>query len=273
MRRHLLAVGLLAFCLPAFATGNHEPKPKPPHTVHPHAQAGAQAGAAALSSSKATSTSVSGASAATGPVSAAGGHSAATSDNAVNVNAGTGSSHTDGDNLYVLPSPMFAPQLPAINSPCTNTSQEGMSIGFSAFSGYRGGSNTDNCVAIEMYNAAVKSCRYATAGQIMDLLTVRVLAGFQPPKRAELLDLTPSECELLKQPPKPAPVALSLILPEPPKPAPVVQPEPPAKAQLVAAPVVKPKAKPKAKPAALVPLDDCALADAKVASCKAKPKT
>lgn len=132
--------------------------------------------------------------------------SAAAAIGDVTVNAGAGlpsGSYSDDDSFYVLPAPVFTPPLPAINSPCTNTAQQAFSIGWSAFSQASGGTNTDNCVAIEMYNAALKACRYATAGQIMDLLTAKVLAGFQVPPRSGLLDLTPAECGALAAPPAP----------------------------------------------------------------------
>lgn len=116
----------------------------------------------------------------------------ATASNSVNVGGSPayGSEH----NFYILPSPMFAPQLPTINSPCANASQKGGAFLFGVMSAYEGGISTDNCVAIEMYNAAIKSCRYKTAGQIMELLTVKVLPNFKPAQRDDLIDLDTRAC-------------------------------------------------------------------------------
>jgi hypothetical protein len=108
---------------------------------------------------------------------------------------------TAGDyRFYALPAPMYLPPLPSISSPCTNSKQMGFSAGWSAFAYTDGATSTDNCVGIEMYNAAVKMCNYKTAAQIMDLLTVKVLAGYTAPDRSLLLDLTPRECQALSMP-------------------------------------------------------------------------
>ena len=172
-------IAMIFFTVPAFATTGKRPVP----IADPSAQASADASAGAQSRA---------------------------GDNSVSVTNGT-SGASDHDNFYVLPAPMFAPQLPAINSPCTNSGQEGFSFGWSFLSRYTAQSSTDNCIALEMYNAAVKSCRYATAGQIMDLLTTKTLAGFQAPKRAELIDLTPTECAALTAPPKKAAIVYETI--------------------------------------------------------------
>lgn len=184
MKSSIRAVGLLlaAFAMPAFGTTKTDPKPT---SAHAGALSNAKAGAIADADG--------------GAGGAGGTGGTASSNNSVNV-TGASSGYGDDHDFYVLPSPMFAPQLPAIQSPCTNTSQRGMSAGWSALSMYEAGSNTDNCVAIEMYNAAVKTCHYATAGKIMDLLTAKVLAGFEPPKRGELIDLSPSECRVALAP-------------------------------------------------------------------------
>jgi len=176
----MFLVGLLA--LPASAT-NQRQKTNPGAAADAHSTAGAVAGSLATGGA--------------GGASGTGG--SASSNNSVSVTGAPGAYGYDSD-FYVLPAPMFAPQLPAIESPCTNSSQHGFSFGWSLASGYEASSNTDNCVAIAMYNAAVKSCRYATAGQIMDRLTVKVLAGFEPAKQADLIDLTQKECRDLREP-------------------------------------------------------------------------
>jgi hypothetical protein len=224
----LIALALAAQL--AHATGDHS---KPHHN--------ATIGAASTSTATADNKTNSAASSTSGD---------ASSDNAVSTVS------NDDSKFYVLPAPVFTPPLPAINSPCTNTSQEAVAVGWSAVSMARGGTSTDNCVAIEMYNAAVKSCRYATAGQIMDLLTVKVLAGFQAPKRAELLDLTPSECAALSKPVLEKKVDYQLL--------------PTAVEVAAPAPVKKPKPKPKA--AAATP--ECGTAQAAASqACKPAKKT
>jgi len=133
--------------------------------------------------------------------------SKSSADNVVSLSNGGGNDYR----LYALPAPMYLPPLPAISSPCANSRQMGFSAGWSALSYTEGATSTDNCVVIEMYNAAIRMCNYKTAAQIMDLLTVKVLAGFVAPDRRDLIDLTPRECQALSLPVKTAPLSYNLI--------------------------------------------------------------
>lgn len=178
MRTLILAASLM-LALPAFATNRPPPAAvqAPAATSTSSAAAGARAGADAVARS---------------------GGATVTGDS--------------GDTtLAILPPLVHTPPLPLLpTSSCVNTHQESLGIVFGVVSKASADQTSDNCVAITLYNAAVATCRYASAKQIADLLTIKVLPGFHPP-RASLIDYSPGECDALK--PAPPQVVRSYIEP------------------------------------------------------------
>lgn len=172
MRTLTLAAALM-LALPALATNNPPPAavPAPAATATSRAAAGAKADADAAARAR----------------SSAGG--------------ATVSGDTGDTTLAILPALVHTPPLPLLPATsCISTHQESLGVAFGLVSHAVADQSSDNCVAIILYNAAVSTCRYASARQIADLLTVKVLPGFQAP-RTPLADLTPEQCEVVKTPP------------------------------------------------------------------------
>jgi hypothetical protein len=103
-------------------------------------------------------------------------------------------------NMWVLPAPVFTPPLPMIvGCPGANIEQFAAAIGWSFASIAKASVNTDNCTAITLYNSYVATCKYASAQQVLDLLSAKILPGF---KRADiiLVDLDAAKCNALLAP-------------------------------------------------------------------------
>lgn len=104
-------------------------------------------------------------------------------------------------NMWVLPAPVFTPPLPPIaGCPGANIEQFAAAVGWSFASIAKASVNTDNCTAITLYNSYVATCKWASAQQVLDLLSAKVLPGFQPSKDLGLVDLTPAGCTALLAP-------------------------------------------------------------------------
>jgi hypothetical protein len=143
--------------------------------------------------------------------------------------ANSGASITDNStggsfksSMWVLPAPVFTPPLPAIPCPSANTEQMAVAIGFNFISFAKASTNSDNCTAISVYNSYVATCKYASAQQVLNLLSAKVLPGFkasglvlvdlEAPKCSALLapvtNVTHNRYETIYQPPAAAPIAL-----------------------------------------------------------------
>lgn len=163
------------------------------------AQAGAQAGAKAVGTGgKSNATANTGAS--TSNSSAGGG------------GGGGGGSVSSGDNnLFVLPSPVFTPPMAPVDCPAgVDITNEAFSLGWSAVSAARGHTDNSACVLITLRNSYVDQCQYASAKQVQDLLTAKLLPGFKS-SGTRYIDLTTAECAALKAPP----VQKAVAAPEP----------------------------------------------------------
>lgn len=106
---------------------------------------------------------------------------------------------------YALPAPAFTPPMARVECPTPRIENRAISVGWGFVSAARGDTTTDDCTAIALRNAYVEQCQYASAKQVQDLLTARVLPGFKS-STVVYLDLTQGECTALKAPPlAPAP--------------------------------------------------------------------
>lgn len=101
------------------------------------------------------------------------------------------------NNMWVLPAPVFTPPLPMIQScPGANVDQHSTAFGWSFVSHARATINTDNCTAITLYNSYVSTCKYRSAQQVLDLLTRKILPGFER-SDVVLMDLSKTDCDAL----------------------------------------------------------------------------
>jgi hypothetical protein len=197
----------------AQATGTPTPPPATPAptTITSGAAAGAAAGAVSGSRSDAVSNSGAAAGANATGGSATGGNAAGGSarqgqGQAQRQAATSGASITDNgststeNSMYVLPSPVFTPPMAAVNCPAgVEITNEAFSLGWSAISAARGHTDNSACVLITLRNAYVEQCQYASAKQVQDLLTAKMLPGFVASGTA-YLDLTRGECDALRAP-------------------------------------------------------------------------
>ena len=101
--------------------------------------------------------------------------------------------------MWVLPAPVFTPPLPAIPCPSANTEQSAFAVGFNFISFAKASTNSDNCTAITLYNSYVATCKYASAQQVLDRLSAKVLPGFTP-SGIVLIDIEAAKCTALLAP-------------------------------------------------------------------------
>lgn len=102
--------------------------------------------------------------------------------------------------MWVFPAPVFTAPLPVIQGcPGANVDQSATAIGWNFVSHARAAVNTDNCTAITLYNSYLSTCKYRSAQQVLNLLTVKVLPGFER-SEVSLVDLTRAECDALNKP-------------------------------------------------------------------------
>jgi hypothetical protein len=105
--------------------------------------------------------------------------------------------------MYVLPAPVFTPPMAAVDCPAgVSITNDAASIGWNFASVAHGRTDNSDCVLIALRNAYVEQCQYASAKQVQDLLTAKLLPGFKSSGTA-YLDLTRAECDALKLPPLP----------------------------------------------------------------------
>jgi hypothetical protein len=187
-RRTKAAALLCALALTMPAAGTTKPEdPKPPvPAAAPTAQAAAQAAAKASSSSSAA-----GGSAAAGntlgdvaPVQTVGGQAV--------------SSHAWS--LFAQP-PAFTPPMAPIAGCAPVITQEATSgwLILGGLSKATGKTDPTDCTLIALRNAKVEQCQYASAKQIEDLLTAKLLPGYTPGPADGFTDLKPIACAALRQ--------------------------------------------------------------------------
>lgn len=225
----------------AAATGT---PPPPPKSANHHnssntssSSSGAIAGAAAGANSQATSgskatggnatggTSTSSAAGGAGGSAAGGAGGSADSSNQLG-NIGTDNSSSSFRSVALaLPSPAFTPPLPMASARCERAEQHARSVALGVATWADAVLDTDNCVALELHNRYIASCKYASAAQVEGLLTAKVLPGFKPGDASRLVDLTNAECTALKAPvlaptaltlPPAVPTSMSCLIVEPP---------------------------------------------------------
>jgi hypothetical protein len=139
-----------------------------------------------------------------------------------------GGSVSGGDsNLWVMPAPVFTPPMITISCPQAAVNQEAFAVGWNFLSYAKSNIDPMECTLIQIRNAKVETCQYASAKQIEDMMVKRRLPDYVP-NAVVMDDYTPAECKLLLAPPKIVPPVLYV---------------PPAQAPICPAPVVKPKSK------------------------------
>jgi hypothetical protein len=148
------------------------------------------------------------------------GNSKSKNDNSLAVGGDTVNSRSS---MWVLPAPVFTPPLPQIaDCPSANVDQMAVAGLWNGFSYAKASVNTDNCTAIILYNQYVSTCKYHSAQQVLNLLSSKVLPGFEKSDVA-LFDLNKRECDALNAP---IPPQVPEYFPLPPAPA---ASKPPAK--------------------------------------------
>lgn len=107
--------------------------------------------------------------------------------------------------LFAQP-PAFTPPMAPIAGCAPVITQEAASGWLIVGGASKASAKTDptDCTLIALRNAKVDQCQYASAKQIEDLLTAKLLPGFKP-STVEFADLAPAACAALKAPPKPEP--------------------------------------------------------------------
>ena len=183
-----------------------------------HQSQAAMAGAA----SKAAASSTSGASAAGG----AGGSGTASVGDVAPAQNSSLSSSTEGSRSWslFLPPLAYVPPMAPIQGCAAKVTQSARGFAWGAYSDSGSSADTDACTLIAIRNAKVESCQYASAKQIEDLLTAKMLPAYKPTE-VKFEDLSPKDCAATKALP----------------PAPPVPPSQPA-VNYIAPPVVVPPA-------------------------------
>lgn len=164
--------------MPAAALATDKPPPSP---VAP-SKASADASAAAAAKSVAT---------------AAG--TASVGDVAPSQSLGIGGDTARAWSLALAP-PAFTPPMAAIAGCAPRITQQSTAVTLIASHASAETDPTD-CTLILLRNAKVDQCQYATAKQVEDRMLSKLLPGFTASAVA-MLDLTPSECAMVKAPPR-----------------------------------------------------------------------
>lgn len=122
--------------------------------------------------------------------------------------ASSSSSHTG---FYVFPQLAFTPPLPMLECPMARTKQSSTGILFGAFSHAESGSDGDRCFSVTLYNDFIANCQYESARRFKVEMAKDIYPKFSPAgdsyrtAEREALDLTATECALLKLPVLPPP--------------------------------------------------------------------
>jgi hypothetical protein len=234
MKRTIVAT-LLAASGAAYACGG-QPCPKPTPAPTPSTSTPTPISLNSATDTNASATSGAEAGALAGAAASVSGLSA-TGTGGTGTGTGTGAaSLADNSTTRALALSLFA-QPPAFTPPmaqvaCASASvKQEASSGWIVLGGYSSAkSHTDSadCTLLNIRNAMVKECKYASAKQVEDLLVRKHLPDFRPNDAAYtktkddpgFVDYTPTQCAVLLTPPAPVPVLSiePLMPPKPPKP-------------------------------------------------------
>lgn len=217
--RLLALAAAAAVCMPALATdkphcgtkGNPckpTPKPQPKPTPTPasassnsSATAGASAGALAGAAAGAYVGSVAGGNAAVEGVSSSSAGGSSDLQSAIDVDAAPSltdaSSHSSRAWSLFLPPPAWTPPMAPVSCASANIDQSSTSLVWSGFSNATAKTDSSDCTLIQVRNAKVEACQFASAKQIEDLLVSKYLKGYQP-STVGMVDYTDKECAALK---------------------------------------------------------------------------
>jgi hypothetical protein len=224
------------------------PKPEPKPTPSPTPvfvpltatqqqalQAQLQAAATATSSSAAKASAVGSGYATGGTSNAAGGNSSSSNNVSSTSGSSTGGTSSLADNSMYnsrswalsIATPVFTPPMAPIACPSANVKQMAAALGGGLIGSYAEGStDSSDCTLIQLRNAKVETCQYASAKQIEDLLAQKYLPKYAANGKP-FEDYNASECALMKAPPPaPTPIVFQEMLP----PAKVPAPKPAKKA-------------------------------------------
>lgn len=126
------------------------------------------------------------------------------------VNEGDSNRYSARSLALFLPPPVFTPPMAKVDCAGAMITQDAMSILWSGFSKASAKTDSSDCTLINIRNAKVETCQYASAKKIEDLLVRKHLPDFEPEtvfKGDRFIDYTPEQCALLRAPPaKPAEV-------------------------------------------------------------------
>lgn len=178
--------------------------PAPSSTATSISQAAAQAAAAAAAKAGASATATGGAATSAvgdvAPQQTVGGQSMG------GQSIGGDSVSSRAWSLFAQP-PAFTPPMAPIAGCAPVITQEAASGWLIVGGASKASAKTDptDCTLIALRNAKVEACQYASAKQIEDLLTAKLLPGFKASAGEGFVDLDTRACAALKAPPKPEP--------------------------------------------------------------------
>lgn len=262
--RLLALVAVAALSMPALATTttppsgcSHKGKPcKPTPTPTPStpstssgASAGASSSAGALAGAAAGASvgNVGGGAASVDGVSASSAGGTSDLQSNIDVNAAPALNDNSSSRAWslFLPPPAWTPPMSPVQCASANIEQGSTSVVFGGFSTANARTDSSDCTLIQMRNAKVEACQYASAKQIEDLLVRKYLTNYSPSTVA-MQDYTDKECAALKAStlPKPEPVVnyVTQVVEKPAEPVTCTPPAPPAKPAKTAITGTKPKA-------------------------------
>lgn len=101
-----------------------------------------------------------------------------------------------------LPPPVFTPPMAKIDCPSAHITQTADAQLWSGFSQARAETDPTDCTLIQLRNAKVETCQYATAKQIEDLMLAKHLKNFKANVDVKFTDYDDKDCAVLKAPPK-----------------------------------------------------------------------
>lgn len=229
MQKTLRLAALAAMFIASTAALATHPAPPPPAPSPPGppvststsgSTSGAGAAAGSIAGSKSSSDANAGADSAStanakgGDASAKTGDSTSLSGSAAKQGQKQGqtSTVTDASNsssrtgFYVFPQLAFTPPLPMLECPMARTKQSSTGVLFGAFSHAESGSDGDRCFSVTLYNDFIANCQYESARRFKVEMAKDVYPKFAPAGDSyrtadrEALDLTATECALLKLP-------------------------------------------------------------------------
>lgn len=168
------------------------------------AKADSHSAAAALSGSKSSATGGAGGAGGNSTSSATGGAAGDSSSSNSLGSVGNDNSATSVRAYAIaLPAPASTPALP-MACPHSEITQSSRSIGWGFVSWADGHTDPRDCTLITLHNGMIQECQFASAAQLKAQLVRRYLPDFHD-SAAILIDMTPGECTVFRNPLPPAP--------------------------------------------------------------------